>query len=170
MKTLQLLLLLLLLTASSCWRSNFSEDKPDPIYAQHDTVVYTAKTEAELVKLIEWYNQFLGKETSERSEGYAVYKVGSIVVILTTSASYRQTKEPIFYWRLPNTADIEKDYARVEKISGTTIETILTDISTDANTAGKAIKKYVVIDPCGNKVGVVNNPIYPPTMSPEPEK
>lgn len=170
MKILYAFLLLLAVT-SSCEQKNQVPNgtAAGPIYLRQDTVVYPVSAASSLDKMTNWYNAFFGME-ARREGNYAAYTVDQTVVIITTDPAYAQTKEPIYFWQLPQKRSIEEDFERVRGIEETRpdegYEQGPIDISTTPEAARASVHKYIVLDPSGNKVGVVNNPIYVPPLVP----
>ncbi|SHL59835.1 hypothetical protein [Hymenobacter psychrotolerans] len=175
MKILYAFLLLLLAVCSACDQKNQVPQSTvaGPRYLPQDTVVYPVSAASSLDKMTNWYNAFFGIE-ARREENYASYTIDHTVVIVTTDPNYAQTKEPIYLWQLPRRQSITEDFERVRGIEETQPDAgyeqgpidISNSPSTTPEAADSLVHKYIVLDPSGNKVGVVNNPIYVPRLVP----
>ncbi|GAA4013370.1 hypothetical protein GCM10022408_27990 [Hymenobacter fastidiosus] len=130
---------------------------------------------------IEWYSGFFGQPPAkvdlDNAHPYAVYEVDGVEVRLETSPRFLQLKEPIFYWVLPTPADVARKYAALDANPANKFERGLfqrvrqiearrPESSQSGQAAGVTeVKEFIVLDPAGNQVGVINNPIYKPSLT-----
>ncbi|GAA3918896.1 hypothetical protein GCM10022406_01820 [Hymenobacter algoricola] len=153
---------------------------PGGQFAAQRTVVYPIRDAAAIQTAIDWYSAFFSTLPTRvdltAAYPYAVYTIDGVEVRLETSPQYRQLREAVFYWVLPTPADVERKYAALDANPANKFERGLfqrvrqiddrraSSFVPGAAAPVTAVKEFVVLDPAGNQVGVINNPIYtPPT-------
>ncbi|SHJ66769.1 hypothetical protein SAMN02745146_3642 [Hymenobacter daecheongensis DSM 21074] len=171
-------LLIGLLLASG---SSFAQNTPR--FMAQKTVIYPVKNPADLKATIAWYSAFFGQEPTKISTAeanpYAVYQVDGIEVRLETDPKFLQLKETVFYWVLPTPDDVENKFNTLNANPANRFEGVLfrrmQKIEEHAPARGTEgavaeVREFVVLDPSGNPVGVINNPIYPPAKPADDDK
>ncbi|RYU76407.1 hypothetical protein [Hymenobacter persicinus] len=158
--------------------------EPPLQFAAQKTVLYPIRDSTKMAAAVAWYSSFFAQQpVTVGRDGrypYAVYSVDGVEVRLETNPRFLQLKEPVFYWVLPTPADVTRKYNSLDanpdnKFERGLFRTVrqLEDHKPDGSltlTAGAAVtevREFVVLDPAGNQVGVINNPIYPPTTTPD---
>ncbi|NVO83505.1 hypothetical protein [Hymenobacter terrestris] len=168
---------LLLLLAPLAVRA---QETNDLRFKTQRTVVYPVSDTARLDNAVKWYTKFFGipHDTLRKDvpNPYAVFIVDGTQVRLETDPKYLGLKEPLFYWMLPTPEaviaklDTLKETSRIKK---RLIFKSLRNFSYVRATGQPAsngiasenvknVTGFIVYDPEGNEVGVINNPIYKP--------
>ncbi|QNH62669.1 hypothetical protein [Hymenobacter sediminicola] len=154
-----------------------------PRFSVQKTVVYPVRDPAKLSATIAWYSSFFGSQPTkidlEATYPYATYHIDGVEVRLDTNPQLVKLKEPVFYWMLPTSKDVEAKYNtlnadRTNRFERTlfqkfrNIEDGRPDKTLSRGTgAVTEVAEFVVVDPAGNQVGVINNPVYPPKIDGE---
>ncbi|SHL59762.1 hypothetical protein [Hymenobacter psychrotolerans] len=175
----------LLLLCPACCSLLRAQSTPVPkaaaSFSVQKTVVYPVRDPARLPVAIAWYTAFFGKQPArvEQALPYprAVYQIDGVEVRLETDPRFLQLKEPVFYWMLPTPKDVESKFNALHtdpanRFEGglfrkvRRIEDSPTDktLSRAAPGAVNQVSGFIAIDPEGNQVGVINNPVYPPKI------
>ncbi|MBC6991094.1 VOC family protein [Hymenobacter sp. BT491] len=157
------------------------QDKP---VASQDTVVYFIADPSKLDKAVEWYEDFFLTKAEDKpvlgpgEKPYRSFKIettnGSksfIAVLLSTDPVYLQLNEPVFYWVLPDVKDVDIKYKKL-KDKGSEFDKKPHSIKKPKGILGvrevtqkpTEVQAFIVVDPYGNRAGVVNNPIYVPSL------
>ncbi|GAA3918909.1 hypothetical protein [Hymenobacter algoricola] len=87
---------------------------------------------------------------------YLVAEVDEVIVYLTTDWQYRNL-QPDFYWMVPTVGDVAAMRTAVANRPGTAQIEI-------APENGTLVSQFVAVDDFGNRLGVINNPIYTPHL------
>ena len=144
--------------------------------------MYPVSSAARLPAAVAWYTDFFGKPPtrveSEVPYPYAVFNVDAMEVRLETDPRFLQLREAVFYWTLPTPEDVVAKFVslsanRANKFEGGLFQKLRQLDSSRASDApsptGEApveavtqVRGFVVLDPEGNQIGVINNPVYPP--------
>ncbi|GAA3918886.1 VOC family protein [Hymenobacter algoricola] len=149
-----------------------------------EKVIYRVREDTTTMeKMIAWYTFFLNVKPTKVNltdpPYYAVFKTDSGVVggllgrtkiWLVADPTVPQLTKPAFHWELRNSDEVKAKY-EVLKARQARFASELTVISRLPAASGGArstrqaaaeVQEFVVLDPSGNKVGVINNPIYTP--------
>ncbi|MBD2714176.1 hypothetical protein KBK19_03910 [Microvirga sp. STR05] len=168
-----------------------TNDPPTPFSDQQE-VVYTVPlgqdpktTVTNLESAVKWYHDFfiennpnIRSVTADTIYPYASFMVGNIKVRLETHPRYLRLKNPVFYWTLPTVEQVNKKYGqlkragvRFERIGPWEVKRVPAKRKDNPAFVGKAaedsipeVQEFVAKDLYGNRIGVVNNPIYPPKI------
>ena len=168
-----------------------TNDPPTPFSDQQE-VVYAVplgkdrKTSADnLDAAVKWYQKFFRENSpairsvaTDTIYPYASFMVGNINVRLETHPRYLRLKNPVFYWTLPTVEQVNKKYLQLkndgvafERFGPWEVKRVPAKKRRAEALAGKAaatdtieVQEFVVKDLYGNRIGVVNNPIYPPKI------
>ncbi|RYU76408.1 hypothetical protein [Hymenobacter persicinus] len=143
-------------------------------------VVYVVK---DLKEAIEWFTIFFATDPQkvvwDADDPYAEYLIDQVLVRLATGPKFLRLDKSVFYWVLPGPTDVEAKFDELRVLKNTRIEHRLDRVQEighrkekefeaclDENQANdplvNEVLSFVVITPDDNRVGVVNNPIYPP--------
>ncbi|SHJ66743.1 hypothetical protein SAMN02745146_3641 [Hymenobacter daecheongensis DSM 21074] len=127
--------------------------------------------EGKLEPAIIWYNALLSEPDGPRrgsKDGfeYAVYKLDDTGVRLDTNPKYPKLSQATFYLSLNTAAEVATLYSELKESNARFAEDLkpinIPDLK-GHNVLAQAVNVFVVYDLEGNRVGVTNNPIYPPT-------
>lgn len=159
-----------------------AQDKATPGFSAQKTLVYPVRSPDRLPAAIAWYTDFFGKPpTRVENQGpypYAIFNVDATEVRLETNPRFLRLREAVFYWTLPTPEDVVAKYEslsanRANKFDGGLFQKMRQLDENRPNavrpTTGDAtpeavmeVRGFVVLDPEGNQIGVINNPVYPP--------
>lgn len=155
----------------------YAQSKPGANFAAQKEVVYRVSSAASLPAAITWYTNFFGrkpKRVNNRAKyPYAIFRIDGITVRLETDPKYVSLKETLFYWMLPTAEEVktklkllrEDPANRVTDIRD--VGSLSAEQRSGTSKAGgaevKNVVEFVATDPEGNRIGVINNPIYVPT-------
>ena len=161
-----------------------AQDKPVASFSTQKTLVYPVSSADRLPAAIAWYTDFFGKSPTRVEQGapypYALFNVDGAEVRLETDPQFLQLREPVFYWTLPTPEDVVAKFERLSanranKFNGglfskmRQLDSTRSSSSEGRPAAGNAgpegvtqVRGFIVLDPEGNQIGVINNPVYPP--------
>lgn len=114
------------------------------------TVIYGAP---DLVRAKEWYASAFGIDPYFDEAYYVGFNVGGIELGLDPNAEGGAGGSTAFW----GVANIDDAIAHMTSIGGT--------VRTAANEVGEGIKVAVVLDPFGNRIGIIENPHFDPTAT-----
>ncbi|OWP63773.1 hypothetical protein CDA63_07220 [Hymenobacter amundsenii] len=171
---------------NACWIFLFllwpaftnAQDIPAASFSAQKTLVYPVSGAARLPAAVAWYTDFFGKPPTRVESAvpypYAVFNVDAMEVRLETDPRFLQLREAVFYWTLPTPEDVVAKFAslsanRANKFNGGLFQKLrqldsnhTTDARSSTGEAVTQVRGFIVLDPEGNQIGVINNPVYPP--------
>ncbi|MBT2558901.1 VOC family protein [Hymenobacter sp. ISL-91] len=161
-----------------------AQDNPTPGFSAQKTLVYPVSSAERLPAAIAWYTDFFGKPPTrvvqDAEHPYALFNIDGAEVRLETDPQFLQLREPVFYWTLPTPEDVVAKFERLSanranKFNGGLFSKLRQLDSTRSSSsevrpaAGNTgpegvtqVRGFIVLDPEGNQIGVINNPVYPP--------
>lgn len=158
-----------------------AQETNDLRFETQRTVVYQVSNAARLDNAVKWYADFFGvpHDTLRKdvANPYAVFIVDGTEVRLETSPKYLKLNDPLFYWVLPTPDAVTAKFNALKGENNQFNRGLLSPIRhhggirrsrrrTDGNGSKKDVVEtvigFIVYDPEGNEVGVINNPIYKP--------
>jgi len=111
------------------------------------TVIYPV---TDLARGKAWYGELLGAKPYFDQPFYVGFSVGGFELGLIPDAE-PGTQGPIAYWGVPDAA---AEIARLEKMKAKVHEAL--------HDVGEGIKVASVLDPFGNRIGIIENPHFDP--------
>lgn len=160
-----------------------AQDKGIAGFSVQKTLVYPVSSAARLPAAVAWYTDFFGTPPTriERAAPYpyAIFKVDGTEVRLETDPRFLQLREPVFYWTLPTPEDVVAKFealsanrankfygglfSKMRQLDGSRFSQQERRATSSTDTEGVTqVRGFVVLDPEGNQIGVINNPVYPP--------
>ncbi|SHL59801.1 hypothetical protein [Hymenobacter psychrotolerans] len=151
--------------------------------ATQKTVLYPSRNGRALdAEVVSWYSGFFGRPpTSSQLAGqqpYLIYDIDGIRVCVGVDPDHPDTslglERTAFYWMLPTAAAVEDKFEALKRADSRFVGFIVKlrkvaqrkDNDSQAARSQQAVqevKEFIVKDPLGNEIGVINNPIYVPT-------
>ncbi|SDX84246.1 hypothetical protein [Hymenobacter psychrophilus] len=160
-----------------------AQEKAVAGFSAQKTLVYPVSSAARLPAAIAWYTDFFGTPPTRIEQDtpypYALFQVDGTEVRLETDPQFLQLREPVFYWTLPTPGDVVAKFEslsanRANKFNGGLFSKMRQlDSSRSSQEERRAagstdpegvtqVRGFIVLDPEGNQIGVINNPVYPP--------
>lgn len=142
--------ILLTVLLSSCVTDHVTSSEREPMILGLRTVIYPA---SDLAAAKQWYAQVLNQQPYFDEPFYVGFNVGGFELgLIPDGQSAISGPQPLW-----GVSDADATFERLLELGATSLEPV-TDV-------GEGIKVAAVVDPFGNRFGIIENPLFDPAKT-----